>query len=32
MNNTNKDNIISKTNIIDVNACTFMTDVIEASK
>ena len=32
MNNTNKDNIISKTNIIDVNADTFMTDIIEASK
>ena len=32
MNNTNDDSIISKTNIIDVNADTFMTDVIEASK
>ena len=32
MNNTNDDSTISKTNIIDVNADTFMTDVIEASK
>ena len=32
MNNTNDDSIISKTNIIDVNADTFMTEVIEASK
>jgi len=32
MNNIDKDNSISKTNIIDVNADTFMTDVIEASK
>ena len=32
MNNTNHDSIISKTNIIDVNADTFMTDIIEASK
>ena len=32
MNNTDNDSIISKTNIIDVNADTFMTDVIEASK
>ena len=32
MNNNNNDSIISKTNIIDVNANTFMTDVIEASK
>ena len=32
MNNIDKDSMISKTNIIDVNADTFMTDVIEASK
>ena len=32
MNNTDNDSMISKTNIIDVNADTFMTDVIEASK
>ena len=32
MNNIDKDRMISKTNIIDVNADTFMTDVIEASK
>ena len=32
MNNTDNNSIISKTNIIDVNADTFMTDVIEASK
>ena len=32
MNNTDNDSIISKTNIIDVNVDTFMTDVIEASK
>ena len=32
MNNTNDESIISKPNIIDVNADTFMTDVIEASK
>ena len=32
MNNIENDSIISKTNIIDVNADTFMTEVIEASK
>ncbi len=32
MNNIDNDSIISKTNIIDVNTDTFMTDVIEASK
>ena len=32
MNNIDKDSMISKTNIIDVHADTFMTDVIEASK
>ena len=32
MNNINNDSMISKKNIIDVNADTFMTDVIEASK
>jgi len=32
MNNIDKDNMITKTNIIDVNADTFMTNVIEASK
>ena len=32
MNNIDNDSMISKTNIIDVNADTFMTDVIEASK
>lgn len=32
MNNINQDNKISKTNIIDVNSETFMTDIIEASK
>ncbi len=32
MNNIDKDSMISKTNIIDVNTSTFMTDVIEASK
>ena len=32
MNSINKDSSISKTNVIDVNAETFMTDVIEASK
>ena len=32
MDNTNKDNMISKINIIDVNADTFMTEVIKASK
>ena len=32
MNNIDNDSMISKTNIIDVNADTFMTEVIEASK
>ena len=32
MNNIDNGNMISKTNIIDVNADTFMTEVIEASK
>ena len=32
MNNIENDSMISKTNIIDVNADTFMTEVIEASK
>ena len=32
MNNIENDSMIPKTNIIDVNADTFMTDVIEASK
>ena len=32
MNNIDNDSMISKKNIIDVNADTFMTDVIEASK
>ncbi len=32
MNNIDNDSMISKTNIIDVNADRFMTDVIEASK
>ena len=32
MNNIDNDSMISKTNIIDVNADTFMTDIIEASK
>ena len=32
MNNIDNDNMISQTNIIDVNADTFMTEVIEASK
>ncbi|MDC3116673.1 thioredoxin [Alphaproteobacteria bacterium] len=32
MNNVDNDSMISRTNIIDVNANTFMNDVIEASK
>ena len=32
MNNIENDSMIPKTNIIDVNADTFMTDIIEASK
>ena len=32
MNNIDKDNMIKKTNIIDVNADSFISDVIEASK